>query len=101
MDRRWHLQAKLESILGSTNVYYQPPETIRMQYPCIVYTRRDIETIRADNRNYLSNIRYDITLISRDPDEPVLFDLIQLDKCQYDRHYVSNGLHHDTLTLYY
>lgn len=101
MDRRWHLQAKLESILGSTNVYFQPPETIRMQYPCIVYTRRDIETIRADNRNYLSNVRYDITLISRDPDEPVLFDLIQLDKCQYDRHYVSNGLHHDTLTLYY
>ena len=101
MDRRWHLQAKLESILGSTNVYFQPPETIRMQYPCIVYTRRNIETIRADNRNYLSNIQYDITLISRDPDEPVLFDLIQLDKCQYDRHYVSNGLHHDTLTLYY
>lgn len=101
MDRRWHLQAKLESILGSTNVYYQPPESIKMHYPCIVYMRDDIGITYANNRNYLAKTRYTVTLISRDAEDNTLDSLLQLQQCSYNRHYVSDGLYHDVVTLYY
>ena len=37
MANRLDLQALLEDLLGSRNVYYQPPESVKMNYPAIVY----------------------------------------------------------------
>lgn len=34
MNRRYELQAVLEGILGSGNVYFQPPENLKMRYDC-------------------------------------------------------------------
>ena len=45
MGTRIELQEMLEQI--TPNVYYQPPSTISIKYPCIVYTRRSIETDKA------------------------------------------------------
>ena len=36
---RLELQDLLETVLGSQYVYFQPPATLRMRYPCIVYAR--------------------------------------------------------------
>ena len=47
MNRRYELQAVLEGILGSGNVYFQPPENLKMRYDCIVYERSEIETVHA------------------------------------------------------
>lgn len=41
MNRRYELQAVLEGILGSGNVYFQPPENLKMRYDCIVYERSE------------------------------------------------------------
>ena len=49
MNRRYELQAVLEGILGSGNVYFQPPENLKVRYDCIVYERSEIETVHADN----------------------------------------------------
>ena len=40
---REELHELLVSVLGSRNVYFQPPESIRMQYPAIVYARNNMQ----------------------------------------------------------
>lgn len=101
MKTRLELQAKLEELLGSRNVYYQPPSSITMSYPAIVYYKSNITKVNANNSAYLLRARYEITVIDKLPDNPVIMKLLELEYSSYDRHYISDNLHHDTLTLYY
>ena len=102
LNRRTELQATLEKILGSRNVYYQPTSTVSMDYPAIKYTREHISTKSATNsQDYLNDNKYQLTVISRKPDNPVIDKLLTLPYCSYDRHYIAENLHHDILTIYY
>ena len=101
MASRLELQAKLEELLGSKNVYYQPPETVKMMYPAIRYSKSRIETRKAEDSIYLKNTRYEVIVIDPRPDNPVIDKLLELPHCSYDRHYKSDNLNHDALTLYY
>ena len=101
MATRLELQAKLEELLGSKNVYYDPPETLKISYPAIIYSKSKIETRKANNSTYSKNTRYDITVIDKRPDNPVIDNLMELPYCSYDRPYKSDNLHHDVLSLYY
>ena len=101
MAERENLQTILESLLGSENVYYQPPETIKMRYPAIRYNRSRMDSKYANNKKYSMMDCYELTVISRLPDDPVIKKLLQLPYCSYDRHYVADNLHHDALTIYY
>lgn len=102
MAPRLRLQADLEKILGSRNVYFQPSEKIQMAYPAIVYHRDVDKTEFANNLPYSNEYRYTVTLISRDPDEDeVLNKLRRLPKCLYSRGFRVEGLNHDTFNLYY
>lgn len=100
-DKREELQAKLEEMLGSKNVYYQPPSSHLMSYPAIRYSRRNLDIKHADNKKYSKMTCYEIIVISKQPDHPVIEQLLDLPYCSYDRHYVSDNLNHDSLTLYY
>ena len=53
MSSRTDLQKKLEEILGSRNVYFQPPTNTMIQYPAIVYSLKRKESKFADNAKYL------------------------------------------------
>ena len=101
MDRRLNLQETLASILGSNNVYFQPPETIKLKYPCIIYERSDIDQRYADNRTYIDRVRYSITLITNSPESDLIKRILELPYCSYDRYYASDSLNHDTFTLFY
>ena len=101
MGTRLELQSKLEELLGSRQVYYQPPETVKMEYPAIVYSKNSIWITNANGVKYSKINRYDITVISKKPDNPVLDRLLNLPYCSYDRHYVTDNLNHDTLSLYF
>lgn len=101
MDRRRNLQALLVNILGSSNVYFQPPPTIKMEYPCIVYERSTGDTQFADNNPYTFEFRYKVTYIDRSPENEVVKKLLSLPKCTYDRFYTSDGLNHDVFNLYF
>lgn len=101
MATRLELQAKLEELLGSKNVYYQPPESLKMNYPAIRYTLNMIDTRMADNTSYTRNREYQVIVIDRVPDNPVIDKLLDLPYCSYDRNYKSDNLHHTVLTLYY
>ena len=41
MATRQELQTKLEDILGGRHVYFQPPESTKMEYPAIVFSMKD------------------------------------------------------------
>lgn len=101
MGTRLELQSKLEELLGSRQVYYQPPESVKMEYPAIVYSKSNIRTTNANDAKYSKINRYDITVISKKPEDPVLDKLLGLQYCSYDRHYESDNLNHDTFSLYF
>ena len=37
MERRLELHEALCEVLGSRNVYFQPPDNVTMRYPCFVF----------------------------------------------------------------
>lgn len=101
MGTRLELQSKLESLLGSENVYYQPPESVKMAYPAIRYEKNNIRSGFANDAAYFKLTRYQITVMDSRPDNPVINKLLELPYCSFDRHYATDNLNHDVLTLYF
>lgn len=101
MGSRLELQALFENLLGSRNVYFQPPASVAMKYPAIVYSLDDIENSFANNGVYAQAIGYMVTIIDKNPDSEYVKKVSKLPMCSYDRHYVADNLNHDVFTLYY
>ena len=101
MADRLDLQGLLEELLESRNVYYQSPESVKMQYPAIRYSKKNIQSVYANNSKYLMRDCYELIVISRSADHPVIKKLLALPYCSYDRPYVADNLYHDVLTIYY
>lgn len=93
METRLELQSKLEELLGCRHVYFQPPESVKMEYPAIVYSRSSIK--------YLLTNKYSVVVIDKKPDNPVISMLLMLPYCAYDTSYKSENLYHDVLSLYF
>lgn len=98
---RLNLQTKLEELLGSRHVYYQPPENLKMEYPAIRYSKSDMENIYASNIKYISKDVYDLVVIDKKPDNPIIKKLLELPYSEFDRHYVADGLNHDIIRIFY
>lgn len=101
MDKRLELQTLLEGLLGSRNVYFQPPSSVHMNYPAIVYSRDDIWNDHADNLPYMQTTGYQVIVIDEDPDSEIVKKVANLPRCSYDRNYVADNLNHDVFTLFY
>ena len=101
MASRLQLQTELEELLGSKNVYYQPPASVKMSYPAIVYSRNEIRNDFANNDVYSQNRSYEVIVIDKNPDSEIVDRVSQLPMCRFDRHYTSDNLNHDVFTLFY
>lgn len=101
MDKRPNLQALLESVAGNRNVYFQPPSTIQMRYPAIVYSRSGMPANFANNEKYINHVTYKVTVIDQDPDSDIVKRVNQLPNCSFNNHYVSDNLNHDVFTIHY
>ncbi len=101
MAPRLDLQQILVSILGSSNVYFQPPPTIQMKYPSIVYKRDGENTDFADDKPYKRMKRYLVTVIDRNPDSEIPDRIAQLPRCVFDRFYTAENLNHDVYRLFF
>ena len=102
MGTRTDLHNELVSILGSSNVYFQPPETVKMKYPAIVYSLDNIQTRFANNNTYKQKRRYSIIYITKDPDSNFIDDfLTKLSSVSFDRVYTADNLYHYVYTIYY
>lgn len=101
MDRRSKLQTLLESTINSSYVYFQPPASVKLDYPCVVFTLSSDRTSYANNKLYIDKLRFTITIIDRNP-ESELFDKIKLlPLCSFDRTYMSNNLNHYVFTIFF
>ena len=101
MGTRIELDSLLKNILGSDYVYFQPPSTVKMSYPAIVYSRAGINNTHADNKVYKQDLSYELTVIDKDPDSVIVTKISQLPKCRWNRHYKADNLNHDVFILYY
>jgi hypothetical protein len=101
MGSRLELQALLEGILGSPNVYFQAPNDTSMQYPCIVYQPYKAKSEFADNVPYRMTNAYQVTVIDSDPDSLIPAKVLALPMCLHNRFFVANNLNHNVYNLYY
>lgn len=101
MAPRLELQAALVAILGSGNVYFQPPTNVKIQYPCIVYKRSDADVAFADNKTYRRGWRYQVTVIDSNPDSEIPGKILDEFRPNFNRHYTAGNLNHDVFDLYF
>ncbi len=101
MAQQLELQALLVSILGSDKVYFQPPPSIKLQYPCILYSRDDEQTEHANNKQYSRRIRYSVTVIDPNPNSLLPAMISALPLCSFDRFFTADNLNHDVYKLFF
>ena len=97
---REELQIFLENILGSRHVYFQPPESVKMEYPAIVYSKSNLRNTFANNSVYAQDIAYEIIVIDKNPDSEIVRKLSITPYCRFDRQYKSENLNHDVFTIF-
>lgn len=98
---RLQIQERLEAISDELHVYYQPPASVRLAYPAIVYKLNDIDQAWADDYLYKKDRSYMLTLIYYDPDTDLVEKLLwAFPKLRFDRTYTSDNLYHCVYVLY-
>lgn len=99
-SRRLELHEKFCEILGSRNAYFNPPESLKLQYPAIVYHRKPIDNKFANNGVYNQSQGYEVTVIDEDPEGLIAGKVSKLPTCRPTRHFTSDNLVHDVFELY-
>lgn len=101
MDRRLELHQILTDVLGSKNVYFQPPASMHLKYPCIIYQYETGDTQFADDLPYIFVRKYQIQVIDPNPDTEIPDKIARLPRCLNDRNYTADNLNHYTFNIYY
>lgn len=102
MDRRQILQEKLEKIPGIKKVYFQPPASVRMVYPCIRFSKGRPRLHKADDMAYRFTQGYELIVIELDPDSKVARYIVEhFPMSEINTTYVADNLYHTSITLYY
>lgn len=100
--RRRKLQNELESVLGNKNVYFQPPESIKLQYPAIVYEVSAPDIKRADNRIYSYTNKFNLKYIRKNGNDDVPRKILEtFSLCSENDTYIYDNLYHTIFGLYY
>lgn len=92
---RLELDALLRSTLGTSNVYFDPPESFKLKYPCIVYSFSGLMGSHADNDRYITYKRYMLNYITPDADDSMVDTIEALPFCRLSSPYVADGLFHN------
>lgn len=94
------LDVIFREILGSGNVYFQPPASVRMQYPAIKYSLKSVDPNHANDGLYIYTPCYEVILIDKDPNSKYFEKILHLPYCRFDRQYEADNLNHDVFTIY-
>lgn len=96
------IQSLLESLAGTDwKVYFQPPENVKIEYPCVVYKRDFANTQFADNSPYRRAKRYSVTVIDKNPLSVVPDKIAELPMCTFERFFTAGNLNHDLFNIYF
>lgn len=96
-------RSELSAILHGIceNVYFQPPASKKIVYPCIVYKLNNLNETHADNGTYRMMDEYNITYITRDPDDANIREIGKLQYCAMTNAQSSDNLHNYNYRLYF
>lgn len=107
MSRRLELHEILCNFIGITesdgdrHVYFQPPESVKLRYPAIVYSFDGAITNHADDTKYLQEPKWMVTVIDKNPESEIAIRVNELSMSSLDRVYKSDNLNHFSFTLYF
>lgn len=102
VDRRLKLHEELKKILGNSNVYFQPPESIKLKYPCIIYSYQRPNIRRANDKSYTLIRNYQVTYVTKDPDTALADGMLNaFDHISMSRVFTSDNMNHYIYSLYY
>lgn len=109
MGSRHELHDELKALLGTTKktgnearVYFQPPESIKLSYPCYVYHRVPNTDLRANNMVYKRFTKYALTYITYEPDDPLIDETEDhFSMCRMMNTSSSSGLNNYYYDLFY
>ena len=102
---KWEkLRDSLYSLGITSNVYYNPPSSVSMNFPCFRFNENNTYSIRADNKAYLNTRRWLITYITTDEEEvETVIDkmLGYFQMCNNESVYKADNLVHIVFNLYF
>ena len=98
-ERRLLFDEMIKEVTGLTHVYYDPPESVLMEYPAIVYKKTKMPALYANNKKYVKSIAFEVQVICEDPDTIYVDKVQDIKFSAFDRHFVADDLHHDVLTI--
>lgn len=102
MASRLELHEELCEALGTRNVYFNPPESVKMQYDAIRYGLGGKDLKRANDKIYRNTNRYDGVVITRNPDTDIPDKLLaRFEMISFGRPYPADNLNHYPFTIYY
>ena len=99
-NSREQLQKILEDLSG-VNVYFQPPQSIRISYPAIIYSLSNISHTNANNNTYTIDHEYKIVLVDKNPDSKTIEKLMTLPRIRFADQYAKDGLYYNSFYIYY
>lgn len=100
-NTREELQELLQKTIDSENVYFQPPASIQIKYPCVVYELEDLTPVFADDLTYLLHDSYQITFMTHDPDDWRIKKLAELPMIRFSRYFAADNINHYVYIMYY
>ena len=101
MDKRMSLQVELERLAGR-NVYFQPPASVQLVYPCVIYNLSAGDTKHADDLVYTYTNRFELIFIYRKPNIEIIEQVLRtFPMCSVSRVYIADNLYHYVFNLYY
>lgn len=96
------LRTDLIRITGLKNVYYQPPASVRMSYPCIRFKLEGTDIEYASNKPYRTMKKYQIVYITNKANDDMITLLPEnLRYCTFEHPYSSDNLYHYVFKTYY
>lgn len=105
MAQRQQLQTLLEGFLGDPapedRVYFQPETNVQMEFPCFIYHLDGIHTDHGDNLPYRRKMRYQITYVTRNPDDLTHLKVGGMSSAAFDRSFTVDGLYHHVYSVHF
>lgn len=72
-----------------------------MTYPCFVYEVGAGLRTPADNKKYLYEQGYEVTLITKNEDPKEVDDVLELPYCTFNRQFKADNLYHWVFFIYF
>lgn len=102
MNKRLSLHFQLKELIGNDNVYFQPPASVQISYPCVIYSIGNGDTKRADDVLYGYINSYQVMIITKKPDIELIEKMLAKFKmCSVSRTYIAENLNHYVFNVYY